>query len=390
MNFLTQDNLKKERKKMNVPVKSLAGYLNMDISNYRKIENCKKKCSDDFLDKINRALFELSSEARLEMLFDYVRIRFNYSDVDEFLDKILRMKKRFFEKEPRGFYGYTNTYSFGNIKFFTSSNSELGILLELTGKGCREFESVLKAQQRDWYTFFQKVIDEKGVFKRLDLAIDDRYYLINIPFLIEKIEMGDVISVFRNFRVYKSGEVKEDGDKNIGNTVYIGSSKSEVVFCIYEKNYERLVKEGISLEDSEVKNRFEIRLKNERAKKAIENILLYDDLSYVVLGIINRYVKVVDKNGSEDYRDFTINDRWKYFLDDVKHSLKLTTEPEPFDIKRTYKWLYSQVAPTLSLINKLDEVYGTVDIQELINSKMGERQIAIYNSMTADIEDIVY
>lgn len=37
--------------------------------------------------------------------------------------------------------------------------------------------------------------------------------------------------------------------------------KSEVYFCIYEKDYEQYVKNDVPLEDAEVKNRFEIRLK---------------------------------------------------------------------------------------------------------------------------------
>ena len=35
--------------------------------------------------------------------------------------------------------------------------------------------------------------------------------------------------------------------------------------CIYEKDYEQYKKHDIPIADAEVKNRFEIRLKNERA-----------------------------------------------------------------------------------------------------------------------------
>ena len=51
----------------------------------------------------------------------------------------------------------------------------------------------------------------------------------------------------------------------MGNTLYIGSLQSEVYVCIYEKDYEQYKKHDIPSADAEVKNRFEIRLKNERA-----------------------------------------------------------------------------------------------------------------------------
>lgn len=47
----------------------------------------------------------------------------------------------------------------------------------------------------------------------------------------------------------------------MGHTLYIGSLKSEVYFCIYEKAYEQYAKLGIPIEETPVKNRFEIRLK---------------------------------------------------------------------------------------------------------------------------------
>ena len=52
------------------------------------------------------------------------------------------------------------------------------------------------------------------------------------------------------------------------HTLYVGSFDSEVYFCIYEKDYEQLAKNDIPLEETEVKNRFEIRLKNKYADAA--------------------------------------------------------------------------------------------------------------------------
>ncbi len=57
------------------------------------------------------------------------------------------------------------------------------------------------------------------------------------------------------------------------------SYQSEVYFCIYEKDYEQYKKNDIPIEDAEVKNRFEIQLKNERAYYAVRDLLVYDNPS---------------------------------------------------------------------------------------------------------------
>ena len=43
--------------------------------------------------------------------------------------------------------------------------------------------------------------------------------------------------------------------------------------CAYQKNYEQYVKNGTEIEDTEIKNRFEIRMKNERAYYAVVDLL---------------------------------------------------------------------------------------------------------------------
>lgn len=54
-----------------------------------------------------------------------------------------------------------------------SSNPSLGVLLELKGKGCRQIEGYLLAQQRSWFDLMMDCLTSDGVIKRLDLAIND-------------------------------------------------------------------------------------------------------------------------------------------------------------------------------------------------------------------------
>ena len=56
------------------------------------------------------------------------------------------------------------------------------------------------------------------------------------------------------------------GKKNVWGTPCISApSKVRCTSAFYEKDYEQYKKHDIPIADAEVKNRFEIRLKNERA-----------------------------------------------------------------------------------------------------------------------------
>ena len=67
--------------------------------------------------------------------------------------------------------------------------------------------------------------------------------------------------------------------------------------CAYQKNYEQYVKNGTEVEDTEIKNRFEIRMKNERAYYAVVDLLNYCDAERTAFSIINHYVCFVDRRG---------------------------------------------------------------------------------------------
>ena len=75
----------------------------------------------------------------------------------------------------------TNGGVLGDIFIYTSADEEKGVLLELKGRGCRQFESYLLAQQRSWYDFLMDALIDGGVMKRIDLAINDHTGILDIP-----------------------------------------------------------------------------------------------------------------------------------------------------------------------------------------------------------------
>jgi phage replication initiation protein len=327
----------------------------------------------------------------LEMLFDYVRIRFPTLDVKHIVEDVLRLKLSYMLHEDYGFYSYSEHYCMGDIFILVSGEEEKGVLVELKGRGCRQFENYLLAQERSWYEFFMDALVEGGVMKRLDIAINDKLGILNIPNLTEKCRNEECVSVFRSFKNYRSGElVRKDEKECMGNTLYIGSLQSEVYFCIYEKDYEQYKKNNIPIEDAEVKNRFEIRLKNERAYYAIRDLMYYDNPESTAFKIINRYVRFVDKEDKKPRSDWKLNNEWAWFIGENRESMKLTTKPEPYSFRKTLNWISRQVAPTLKMAMKLDEINNTQFINEIItNAELKEKHEKILKQQAATAKEVI-
>ena len=355
------------------------------------IETGKAHPSEALQEAITEALERFNPDAPLEMLFDYVRIRFPTTDVKHIVEDVLRLKLPYFIHEDYGFYSYTEHYYLGDIFVLVSPELEKGVLLELKGRGCRQFESYLLAQERSWYEFFMDVLMEDGVMKRLDLAINDKTGILNIPHLTEKCRNEECISVFRSFKSYRSGElVRREEKECMGNTLYIGSLQSEVYFCIYEKDYEQYKKHDIPIADAEVKNRFEIRLKNERAFYAIRDLLEHDNPERTAFQIINRYVRFVDRDDTKPRSDWRISEEWAWFMGEHRGSLKLTTKPEPYSFERTLHWLSHQVAPTLKLALRLDKMNHTQIVHDIItHAKLTEKHKKILKQQAAAAKEVV-
>ena len=385
------DYIRKTRQLYGISQNQLAVASGITREYLSKIELGQRKPAVELVKKIEARLEGFNPDHALEMLFDYVRIRFPTNDVKHIITQVLRMKPEYFLYEDYGFYGYDAHGYFGNIIVMASMDEERGILLELKGQGCRQFESILLAQGRSWYKFFRDCLKEKCIFKRIDLAINDKADMLDIPSLARKCKNEECISVFRSFRNYRSGELtRRDEKENMGNTLYIGSPKSEVYFCIYEKDYEQYVKSGIELEDADVKNRFEIRLKNDRALHAINDLLAFEDVEKTTFAIINRYIRFVDRDAEKRRSQWETNEEWQWFIGNNRSQLRLTTKPEPYSYERTLRWLHHQVAPTLKVACEMDIFDGTTIVGDMLEkTALQEKHLKLLRQLQTPVKEVV-
>lgn len=388
-----QKTLKERREKIGILQADFAVLAGVSVSHYREIESGRHEATARMRDKIEHG-FDLLQPNPLYMLIDYVKIRFKTTSAKYVIEKVLKINMKYMTHDEKHPSHYDGRYYHGDIEVFHSSDETYGTILELKGKGCRQMEAVFVAQDRDWYDFFRLCLDEKCVFKRIDLAINDRVGLLDIPYLINKCESGECITLFNKHSVYSSGAfikgVDEQYSESMGKTLYLGSTRSDVYFCIYEKDYEQLSKNGIALEDTEVKNRFELRLKNDHALNAVKDLCVYEDAERISFAYINYYMRIADRDPKKNRESWKTSREWRLFLGEYREKMKLASRPEPFDWRKTMNWLSSQVAATLKTALMIDEKNGTNIVQEMIdNREIPKRLRTVYEQLTTDTEKIV-
>ena len=265
------EELRQKRDEYGVTQTRLAVACGISREYYNRIEKGKFPLTEELKETLKKQIERFNPQEPLFLLIDYFRVRFPTTDAIKIIRDVLQLKADYMLYEDFGKYGYESKYVLGDINIMCSMQEHLGVLLELKGRGCRQMESYLLAQERSWYDFMLDCLTAGGKMKRLDLAINDKAGILDIPKLKEKYKVGECISYFRMQKDY-SGTEKSGNDtpKNTGETLYLGSTSSELYMCAYQKNYEQYVKNGIEVEDTEIKNRFEIRMKNERAYYAVK------------------------------------------------------------------------------------------------------------------------
>ena len=173
---------REERERNGISRKAVAAVAGISREYLCRLETGRLPVTDKTRKRLAAALKTLYPDP-LNLMIDYVRVRFPTMDARHIIEDVLRLKMNYMAQEDHGLYSYSSMYVLGDIAVMTSPMEEKGVLLELKGKGCRQFEAYLDGQKRSWIELFRMFLDEKAVFKRIDLAINDRAGILDIPYL---------------------------------------------------------------------------------------------------------------------------------------------------------------------------------------------------------------
>ncbi|MBZ2071889.1 replication initiation factor domain-containing protein, partial [Streptococcus sanguinis] len=258
------------------------------------------------------------TSVRLTGRIDYIRFRFRTLDWLGVIDEVFGLKKKPFIQHDFGRYGYSALENFNFINVYHSEkDSEMGTLVEMTGRGCREFEWYLENEQngRTWQEVLEaalayakrktKAPEEAADFlkiTRLDVSLDEGYNKeegnYNLYQLKEKKERGLIQSKMRSFK-FIDGETQNQAD---GCSVYFGSRQSAVLLNFYEKDFEQAHQSKVSLETIRelygYKNRYEVRMFGDKSHDfLLEWYYQREDMARKAVGVINDKLHVYVRKG---------------------------------------------------------------------------------------------
>jgi len=235
----------------------------------------------------------------------------------------------------KGAHGYQDRLYYDCCSIHFNGTEEMGIWLELTGQGCRVFETLGNG---DYEAIFAEVRMNEGEMKitRLDVAADDLDGFLDIEALCEDTRDHEFVSRFNDWQVI-------EGSK--GSSVTHGSMKSDVFLRIYDKARER------GYEDGRHWIRSEIQLRRERAQKFA---LLEGSIGENYAGILVNYLRYIDDDGTD-------SNKWrlpmkKYWSDFIGAASRISLYEKPgmeYNIQNLEDYVYKQCGNAVDALIKI-------------------------------------
>ena len=370
---LTNNNLILMRQMLGETQKELSVTMGINEKTIRRIENKEQGISERFVNKLLAVYPELAQI--IEVQFDWVSLTFPDLTSKQVIDDVLRLQDNLFLERPTSQNFYTREMAFAGEKniyiqdFAPVKNPEtqaieqkFGTTLYLTGKGTRLFEKALLEQSMNWRNFFEKARQYRGHLTRLDIAINDKWGLLNMNDLVKAVQEKRFWSKSKSYAVH--------GNVDDGWTVDFG--KSPFVIRAYDKHKEQANK-GY---DTDVKTRVELELHQDKAEYVLDEWLNHDKkLVDITFDILYTYLWFTDepidaqKLKSDKVREVieqTVEPMpaWS-LLTALGNRMKFVRQPKKQSVERIEKWVLQSIVPSLAVLKKTGHWH---EIIEAINS----------------------
>ncbi|MFS1664088.1 replication initiation factor domain-containing protein [Streptococcus sp. zg-JUN1979] len=362
---ISNTELKQMRRDIEFNQKQMASLLELKLDTYKKYEQGKRNIPKEVVVRLYNVLARRSGHS-FEGGIDWLKIRFKTLDYKAVIKKVLKMKISAFTDNDKTFYGYEDMLTYGNIRVLFHHDplkTEEGTLIEFTGIGCREFESILLQQKREWWMFLQDVfnfaeeyrehmeIDDFLAFTRCDIALDELYkpegnielHDFKARIIAKKIKVNTVGKIG-----FVEGLQRVKGRfLNNGLTINIGSRQSDVFIRFYQKDYEQAIVKKVPAdyirEVEGFKNRYEIELHGVKAYQVIQEYVMGTDLLEIGCKILIKYFEVYDWDDKLDLK-------WQELVG-LYGGYKFVTKPKRYDYSRSKKWLARAGGGAMLMVN---------------------------------------
>ena len=235
----------------------------------------------------------------------------------------------------KGAHGYKDRMYWNCISVHYNGSEDMGVWLELSGQGCRAFETV---GHGDYDFLFRQVLHNPDQMKitRLDVAFDDRIGILDMNTLIADTLCGHYVAKANAWECIQSSK---------GTSVVIGSRQSPVLIRIYDKAAERHI-----LDEHWV--RVELQLRDERC---LQFVCQPFDIGETFTGVLLNYLRYVvpDPMDSNKWR-WPMTDYWCSLIQDAV-SIQIAEKPGiRYNLLNCENFVYNQAG---NAINALLQIY---------------------------------
>ena len=114
---------REERERNGISRKSVAAVAGISREYLCRLETGKLPVTDKARKRLTAALKTLYPDP-LNLMIDYVRVRFPTIDARHIIEDVLRLKMKYMAQEDHAFYSYTSMYVLGDIAVMTSPDSD--------------------------------------------------------------------------------------------------------------------------------------------------------------------------------------------------------------------------------------------------------------------------
>lgn len=230
------------------------------------------------------------------VLLDWLSITSKIHSPQNFIE-LLGMEKCNWEL-IKGANGYKDRLWYNCCSIHYNGGDDMGVWMELSGQGCREFET---NGHGDYNVLFREVLSEPDQMNvtRLDIAFDDHTGILDMSELMaDTMNIGmdrkpvEIVSKFKERRV--TWDHKDDMFPAV--SIEHGRKSSETMIRIYDKAMERGYLDGRHWV------RVELQLRKDRAFKAVEHLARGEAVGPFMLGVVYNYLRYVEDPGTDSNR----------------------------------------------------------------------------------------
>lgn len=296
---------------------------------------------------------------------DYFAVTVKNLFVVNIIEDILQIPIDKFVHENWGVNKYQFHYAYADIKIYYNQDKEsnMGVFIELKGKGCRQYEEFLNGNENNWIALIQRLHQHQINFTRLDIAHDIFDKSLSVPLIYKYCKAGLCISRAKHFE-YHEKSMLETGEC-IGETVSIGKRGNQQ-WCIYNKLMEQTGK-GVNIEGADSWIRSELRLWQGKANTIAKQLNDKRPLAEIYFEALNGHYRFVRPNDKDKNKWRRQNVKWwDEFLETEEKTTLNVTRTKP-TLKKAENWIEKQISKTLAkLYIAKTEVFGEETAQKFL------------------------